>query len=94
MNDEELQRWLIPDTNFDAHEYLRRVYQGVEQPDYQRMKAAIECLPFERPKLSTTAVLIDGSSFAERLQRAMDRSNAIEGPKVIDIEPEEAPRDD
>jgi len=35
--------------------------------------AAIEALPFEAPKLSTTAVLT-GDGFAERLERALARS--------------------
>jgi hypothetical protein len=34
------------------------------------MRAAIECLPFENPKLSATAIAtMDGKSFAEALER-------------------------
>jgi hypothetical protein len=39
-----------------------------------RMKAAVDALPFERPKLSATAHLGDGGDFAERLEAAIARS--------------------
>jgi len=38
------------------------------------MRAAIECLPFENPKLSATAVShMDERSFAAALERAIER---------------------
>jgi hypothetical protein len=37
------------------------------------MRAAIECLPFETPKLSATTVL-DPDDFAKRLDKAVERS--------------------
>jgi hypothetical protein len=43
------------------------------------MRAAVEALPFESPKLSATAVLT-GEDFAERLEKAIARS----GVKMID----------
>jgi hypothetical protein len=43
-----------------------------------RMRAAIECLPFENPKLSATAIAaIDGLTFAEALERATARSDTV-----------------
>jgi hypothetical protein len=56
------------------------------------MRAAIECLPFETPKLSATAITtMNGKSFAERLDRAIERSGIkplpLPPPKVIDHEP-------
>jgi hypothetical protein len=41
-----------------------------------RMRAAIEALPFEVPKLSATAIAtMDGKTFAEALERCIERSN-------------------
>jgi hypothetical protein len=64
----------------DAHGLLKQVYQDPTQDTHTRMRAAIEALPFERPKLSTTAVLIDG--FADRLQRSIERTQ-----KVLELKP-------
>jgi hypothetical protein len=41
------------------------------------MRAAIECLPFENPKLGATAIAtLDGKSFAEALERCIERSRS------------------
>jgi len=69
---------------------LRRVYRSTQQPMSSRMRAAIEALPFEVPKLGVTAnVMVDGS-FAERLERALERSSSsmprLNGPKTIEHE--------
>src|SRR5262249_25159681 len=45
-----------------------------------RMRAAVEALPFEHPKLSAVAHL-GGEAFAERLEQAVARSNAA---RIID----------
>jgi hypothetical protein len=51
-------------------------------------RAAIECLPFEEPKLSAMAVTaMDPNSFARALDRAIERSNGarlIEGHAIRD----------
>jgi hypothetical protein len=60
----------------DALDYLRSIYQNPLESTYVRMRAAATALPFERPKLSTAVqVHVDGS-FAERLERAISRSQA------------------
>ena len=59
-----------------------------KQPMSRRLRAAIEALPFENPKLSATAVF-PGEDFAARLERAIFRSGA--DPKLIEAEP--FPRD-
>jgi len=68
---------------------LRRVYRSTQQPMSLRMRAAIEALPFEVPKLSTTAIAtMDGQSFAEALDRAIQRSNS---PPLLNGPVEELP---
>ena len=53
------------------------------------MRAAIEALPFEVPKLSATAIAtFDGKSFAEALERCIERSK---GPPRLNGPVEELP---
>jgi hypothetical protein len=49
------------------------------------MRAAIEALPFEAPKLSATAVFAAGEDFASRRERAIFRSDLPS--KVIEHRP-------
>ena len=56
-------------------DFLQAVYRDPMQPLSVRMRAAIEALPFEAPKLSAVAVSsMSGADFAERLERAIARS--------------------
>ena len=42
-----------------------------------RLRAAIEAAPYKHPKLSVSAVAtMDGKSFAEQLERAIERSKS------------------
>lgn len=73
---------------FDALGYLRAVYQGRIIAESQRMKAAIACLPFERPKLGVS--INYNAGFAGRLERSI----AARGlPVVIDSRPADPPSD-
>jgi hypothetical protein len=61
---------------------LRALYRDVAQPLSMRMRAAIESLPYENPKLSAMAVTaMDPNSFAKALDRAIERAN---GARLIE----------
>jgi hypothetical protein len=72
-----------PPERVNSLEYLQRIYRDPNQPTPVRMRAAIEALSFENPKLSAVGVgYINNDSFASRLDRAIIRSEAaklIEG---------------
>jgi hypothetical protein len=81
---EEEQRAVLPEGT-TAKEALRMVYRGEIVLSPQQMRAAIESLPYENPKLSATAIAtMDGKSFADALERAIARS---EGATVINALP-------
>ena len=79
MTDEEMEKWLV--TPLDALSYLQQVYRGEVEPDYHKMRAARDALPFEKPKLAVTAVAI-GGSFAEQLEA---RIKKLAEPKLIEM---------
>jgi hypothetical protein len=62
---------------------LQDIYKGRRAADHVRMKAARECLPFESPKLSATAIMHDENSFAIALEKAISRSR--EGRVVLEL---------
>ena len=56
-------------------EFLEAVYSNENLPLTVRMRAAIECLPFENPKVSAVAIShMNGQDFASALERAIERS--------------------
>jgi hypothetical protein len=75
-------------------DFLQRIYRSTQQPMSLRMRAAIEALP-EVPKLSATAIAtMDGKSFAEALERCIERSHSpprLNGP-TEPLPPEELKR--
>jgi hypothetical protein len=85
----------LPD-NITALPLLQMAYRGQVQLTPQQMRAAIETLPFEVPKLSAAAITtMDEKSFAAALDRAIERSSSpvprLNGP-VERLPPEELKR--
>src|SRR6516162_2990256 len=59
-----------------ALELLQMVYRGEFKASPQQMRAAIEALPYEVPKLSAVAVgHLTAEDFYSRLERALERSD-------------------
>ena len=80
------------DPTLDALTYLQAVYRGQIEAEGPRMRAAMACLPFETPKLSVVASISDPNQFAERLERAIQRSGVRplmleHAPQVKQVDP-------
>lgn len=63
---------------FDALGYLQAVYRGEIVAEGPRMKAAIEALPFEKPKLSASANVHSFALQMEEMSRIRGKSNVID----------------
>ena len=68
----EADAFAIP-ADASSLDFLRAVWRSPTQPMARRVRAAIEALPFEHPKLAVTA-LMNGDAFAAALERAIKRS--------------------
>jgi hypothetical protein len=80
---EEEKEAVVPE-GIMALPLLQMAYRGQVQLSPQQMRAAIEALPFEVPKLSASAITtMDEKSFAAALDRAIERSQSpprLNGP--------------
>jgi hypothetical protein len=77
----ELEEEPIAPEGETSLQLLQAIYRDKKQPLNVRVRCAIEALPFEVPKLSATAITtMNGNSFAEALERAINRSN---GPLLL-----------
>jgi hypothetical protein len=86
----------LVDQELDALRYLQMVYRGQIQAEGPRMRAAMACLPFEVPKLSVVASIHDPAGFADRLERAIERSGVrplMLEARVIEAKPDPEPSD-
>jgi hypothetical protein len=74
-----------PEPEFESENalgFLQTIYKSRGVPLSVRMRAAVEALLFESPKLSATAIL-SSEDFAERLEKAIARSG-VKTPRTID----------
>ena len=63
-------------TVLEAAEYLQSIYRNPMEETGKRIRAATEALPHESPRMTAVSVgYYDGSTFAQRLDRAIDASN-------------------
>jgi hypothetical protein len=68
--------------------FLQRVYRSVRQPMSRRLRAAIEALPHEHPRLGAVAIgSMNGEDFAAMLDRAIERSGKEREVKQIEAAP-------
>ncbi len=78
-----------------AHDVLRLVYTDPDAPIEARLQCALAALPFEKPRLTATAILTRSQdTLAQRMQRADRRLrglDVIEG--IIDGDLSQDPQD-
>jgi hypothetical protein len=86
---EELIELAPDETSLD---FLRKVYRSVKQPMSRRMRAAIEAMPHEHPRLGAVAIgSMNGQDFASMLERAIERSG--KAPLMIEAAAQHPPEE-
>ena len=66
--------------------FLQKIYRSPSQPMSRRMRAAIEALPHEHPRLGAVAtVSMNGNDFAAMLERAIERSGKVVNAEALPI---------
>ena len=77
---------LIPD-DVPLQELAEQVVQGKVKLTPMQLRMLIELLPFYMPKLSAVGVgYLTNDTFAQRLDRAIDRSAKLIEGRVIEVE--------
>jgi hypothetical protein len=65
--------------------FLQRVYRDHKQPMSRRMRAAIEAMPHQHPRLGAVAVgHMNGHDFASLLDKAIERSGKAREVRQIE----------
>jgi hypothetical protein len=74
----------VEQKRFNSLTFLQSIYNDPSEAISVQMRAAIEALPFEFPKLAVTAQ-VNSEDFARALERAMKRSaKVVTQPKAIE----------
>jgi len=74
--------------------FLQKVYRSTKQPMSRRLRAAIEAMPHEHPRLGAVAIgSLTGTDFASALDRALERSGKLLEVKAIDVTPHDRPNE-
>jgi len=69
----------------DEYDFLMKIVRSSRQPMSRRIRAAIEALPYRRPKLGAVAIgQLSGKDFATLLERAILRSQTGAPLKMIE----------
>jgi len=78
----------VEQKRFNSLTFLQSIYNDPSEAKSLRMRAAIEALPFEFPKLAVTAQ-VNSETFAAALERATKRSTQVIGdqPNAIEHQP-------
>jgi hypothetical protein len=85
----ELEQEPVVPEGESSLQLLQAIYRDKKQPLNVRVRCAIEALQYEVPKLSaTTIATLDGKTFAEALDRCIERSK---GPLLLNGTVEELP---
>jgi hypothetical protein len=74
----ETQAWEgEDDPPLTSLKYLQSMYRDENQATNVRIRCAVEALPYENPRMSAvTIATMDGKSFAEALDRCIERSKS------------------
>jgi hypothetical protein len=87
----ETQAWEgEDDPPLTSLKYLQSIYRDENQATNVRIRCAVEALPYENPRMSAvTIATLDGKTFAEALERCIERSR---GPLLLNgpVEPVDA----
>jgi hypothetical protein len=87
LSEMEENRLTLP-KDVGAHEVLQMVYRGEIAVTPQQLSAAKEAIAYEKPKLTAVATAeLDGNSFAELLDKAIERQERAKLPPPIDVSP-------
>jgi hypothetical protein len=74
----ETQAWEgEDDPPLTSLKYLQSIYRDENQTTNVRIRCAVEALPYENPRMSAvTIATLDGKTFAEALDRCIERSRS------------------